>query len=120
MEFHRGCIAAIARSCRGRRQGEHSIFNALDKTYLPRETKLWKFCGAHDECSHLQPGEVGGVETLSVVVNEVLMHGMEVGHEREGAVNREMRVFLRQTQIFFMGMRFISTQKQEMIAGNLL
>ena len=42
---------------------------------------------------------------------------MEVGHHGEGAVDRHVRIFLRQTQILFVGVGFVCRQKDEFPAG---
>lgn len=60
------------------------------------------------------------METLSVVVDEVLVERVEIRHKREGAVNREMRVVLRETEVFFVGMRLVCAQEQELVVRNLL
>ena len=42
---------------------------------------------------------------------------MEVGHHGEGAVDRHVRIFLRETQILFVGVCLVCRQKNEIPAG---
>lgn len=88
--------------------------------HFPRETELREFRRAHQKSSHLQAREIGCVETLSVVVDEVLVERVEIRHKREGTVNREMRVVLRETEIFLVRVCLVCTQKQELVVRNLL
>ena len=57
---------------------------------------------------------------LSLVIDEVEMHCMEIGHEGERAMNSHMRILFTQFHILFMGMSLISTEKQEMVVTHLL
>ena len=125
LQRRRGSLIADAslqlrEAVRVERQQDILLITLHHCLHFPRETELGEFRRAHQKSSHLQSREIGRVETLSVVVDEVRVERVEIRHKREGAVNREMRVVLRETEVFFVGMRLVCAQEQELVVRNLL
>ena len=86
--------------------------------HLPCELELRR--RAREEGRHLQTGVVGRVETAAAQRLHTHTQRVEVAHEGERAVDRQVRRLLPQPRVLRVRVRFIGREKQEMTVGERL